>query len=38
VADRIGGGLGGVVSGGVVCVTVLLLPDRLPAASTATTE
>ena len=33
-----GAGLGAVVSGGVVYETVLLEPDRLPAASTAYTE
>jgi hypothetical protein len=30
-----GAGVGGVTSGGVVWLTVLLLPERLPAASTA---
>lgn len=36
-ALSIGAGLGAVVSGGVVKVTLLLLAERLPAASTATT-
>ena len=35
VTEITGAGLGGVVSGGVVKLTVLLLAERLPAASTA---
>jgi hypothetical protein len=34
-ADSVGAGLGGVVSGGVVWVTALLVPERLPLASIA---
>ena len=35
VTDSVGGGLGGVVSGGVVRLTVLLFAERLPAMSMA---
>jgi len=35
--DTTGAGLGGVVSGGVVCVTLLLAAERWPFTSTVTT-
>jgi len=36
-SDTTGAGLGGVVSGGVVCVTLLLAAERWPFTSTVTT-